>query len=864
MRTMATKTYVVKANAASAAKSASTYTSRSSVSKVISAKATTAAKSEPLLTDSVTSSFSPKTYSASPISAASSSPPESLSYSDYSDDSSPISIPSGSAAKISGETSRELTEAFSNSNSTLKDSAIGERSLDDGEDWTRSFSGMAIEPFEKEVAEILMKPLEAEDIEIKPDGLLYLPEIKYRRILNKAFGPGGWGLAPRSEHSVSPKTISREYALVCRGRFVSTARGEQDYFDPSNLATASEGCKSNALMRCCKDLGIASELWDPSFIRKFKKQYCEELFAEHVITKRKKKLWKRKDQPDFEYPYSKGKRKRKWDNQGEDDTAVKRTASEGDTHSKEGSDISNTDPASLGQGNASGQSAAEAAAAAAAIAAARLNAKLVAQGKPPVETDAANSALARSAESQPDSNADASSSGTARDAKERDEFVHNIDINDVKHRYYLTKGSYQTELQRETGADITTRGRHYSDRSLATEKDPPLYLHVTALTQEALDLAVKKINELIEKPPHPTPLPPQRESFQPNPRMHGGPPRHQSFHARVAIGIESDRLFNVRAKVVGPGGQYVKHVQNETKTRVQLKGYGSGYLEVDTGRESDEPLYINIIGNSQEDVDAAERLCKDLVETVKAEHERMKSRPPMPQEPYGHNRNYGGRPNYNNGGHYQRYQGGHHQYQQQPHHQYNYNQHYQAPSQHPGAPTPPSNPPLPPGPPPPPADQSAPTTPTTVTAAASATTAGDAATTADQSSQGYTYEQYEAYNQYYYQQQYYQQYGQYYQQAYAQPGVEQGQGVPASGAGAAVAPVSSDPALAYYGYAYAPPPPPPTDTMSATPTSSTDAAQVPPPPTAGNLDYETRPSNAEEPSLAGSGGYHAVPPPPEV
>ncbi len=112
-------------------------------------------------------------------------------------------------------------------------------------------------------------------------------------------------------------------------------------------------------------------------------------------------------------------------------------------------------------------------------------------------------------------------------------------------------------------------------------------------------------------------------------------------------------MFNVRAKIVGPQGQYVKHVQNETRTRVQLKGYGSGYLEADTGRESDEPLYINILyvqrccltvstmqyaflprplilkaflltpgidfhsfecrGNTQEDVDAAERLCKDLV-----------------------------------------------------------------------------------------------------------------------------------------------------------------------------------------------------------------------------------------------------------
>ena len=50
------------------------------------------------------------------------------------------------------------------------------------------------------------------------DGLIYLPEIKYRRILNTAFGPGGWGLAPRGETNVSPRMVSREYALVCLGR----------------------------------------------------------------------------------------------------------------------------------------------------------------------------------------------------------------------------------------------------------------------------------------------------------------------------------------------------------------------------------------------------------------------------------------------------------------------------------------------------------------------------------------------------------------------------------------------------------------------------------------------------------------------
>ena len=42
---------------------------------------------------------------------------------------------------------------------------------------------------------------------------------------------------------------------------VAIARGEQEYFDQEGIATATEAAKSNALMRCCKDLGIASELW---------------------------------------------------------------------------------------------------------------------------------------------------------------------------------------------------------------------------------------------------------------------------------------------------------------------------------------------------------------------------------------------------------------------------------------------------------------------------------------------------------------------------------------------------------------------------------------------------------------------------
>ena len=37
----------------------------------------------------------------------------------------------------------------------------------------------------------------------------------------------------------------------------------------------------------------------------------------------------------------------------------------------------------------------------------------------------------------------------------------------------------------------------YPDRSKATEKDPPLYIHISARTKSILDSAIAKINELI-------------------------------------------------------------------------------------------------------------------------------------------------------------------------------------------------------------------------------------------------------------------------------------------------------------------------------------------------------------------------------
>ena len=102
--------------------------------------------------------------------------------------------------------------------------------------------------------------------------------------------------------SFFPCVVGRGLGLTTGTRFIAQARGECQYFSEETIPTAGEGCKSNALLRCCKDLGIASELWDPRFIREFKKKYAREIWVEHVVTKKRRQIWTLVD-TDPAYPY---------------------------------------------------------------------------------------------------------------------------------------------------------------------------------------------------------------------------------------------------------------------------------------------------------------------------------------------------------------------------------------------------------------------------------------------------------------------------------------------------------------------------------------------------------------------------------
>ncbi|KAJ9123788.1 hypothetical protein QFC24_003562 [Naganishia onofrii] len=211
-------------------------------------------------------------------------------------------------------------------------------------------------------------------------------------------------------------------------------------------------------------------------------------------------------------------------------------------------------------------------------------------------------------------------------------FTYDIDINDLRNRYLITKGATQHQISTETGASVTTKGVWLPDRSKAGPTDQPLYIHISAPSQAVLDTAVKRVNEVISQ--ELGPLVEDRSQWAKNRERFGlkdgapgapeGRERRKWPEEKIPIGLESMRNFNVRAKVVGPGGMFVKYIQSETGTRVQIKGVGSGFYETETGMESTDPMHINIAGPDESQVEKAKELANDLLDVVRQEYEKAR------------------------------------------------------------------------------------------------------------------------------------------------------------------------------------------------------------------------------------------------
>jgi len=123
----------------------------------------------------------------------------------------------------------------------------------------------------------LSRPVNLDDVLIKPDGVPYLSHPAYTKWFNAAFGRLGWALVPKARPAVTGKLVTVPYLLFVHGHAVAFAIGEQDYYPENRRQTfgdAVESTVASALRRCAKRLGVGLELWDKAFLADFMETRC--------------------------------------------------------------------------------------------------------------------------------------------------------------------------------------------------------------------------------------------------------------------------------------------------------------------------------------------------------------------------------------------------------------------------------------------------------------------------------------------------------------------------------------------------------------------------------------------------------------
>lgn len=154
-------------------------------------------------------------------------------------------------------------------------------------------------PLDPSERSTLCRAVLAELVEIRPDGIVYVPWAAVADRLDEALGIGQWCLVPDGKPQLQDSFVCWGFSLIVRGRFAAYAIGEHP--DPGNrrmsLANRAESAKSDALVKCSKALGIFRELWNPGWREDWMQEYAVRVWAKTYENGRFSWLWRRKDRP---------------------------------------------------------------------------------------------------------------------------------------------------------------------------------------------------------------------------------------------------------------------------------------------------------------------------------------------------------------------------------------------------------------------------------------------------------------------------------------------------------------------------------------------------------------------------------------
>jgi hypothetical protein len=192
-----------------------------------------------------------------------------------------------------------------------------------------------------------------------------------------------------------------------------------------------------------------------------------------------------------------------------------------------------------------------------------------------------------------------------------------IEINNCRNKATLTRKATHEQIREETGTVVMIRGRYKPPGDTSTD-ERPLHLLLQASSEAELEKAEERIRELMG--PVLTPQPDAATGAAASASGHESAARGGLLECKVPVEVDPVHAGNVRGKVLGPRGSYIRHIEAEAGVRVQVTGGHGGMaslLDGPAGAAQMEPLFIEITAPTEAQLQLARGLAESLVRSVK-------------------------------------------------------------------------------------------------------------------------------------------------------------------------------------------------------------------------------------------------------
>ncbi len=174
-------------------------------------------------------------------------------------------------------------------------------------------------------------------------------------------------------------------------------------------------------------------------------------------------------------------------------------------------------------------------------------------------------------------------------------------------RFQLTKKATVEDCRERFGVYAVVKGVYQPPDAPPDLTNEPIYLELRGPSLSTVNACLKYLKDLL--------------------LAEDAAPAHSG---KVYVPVPAKSPFNVVAKIVGPSGEFVKHIKKQANCQVQIAGKDCGVKQF----ENDDELHIRLDAHSAEGLAKAKQLTQDLVDHVMQQYDEwLASLPPAMRPP---------------------------------------------------------------------------------------------------------------------------------------------------------------------------------------------------------------------------------------